>query len=104
MAYVPSQFNLMYGDMQGKFRMWVLDTSDAAADVDTAAYVSDGYTRGARKGDLVLRRTWAGTVDTTGNRANWGALSTWGWHMVKDESTASVDLTDTTTGTMTDTD
>lgn len=104
MAYVPSQFNLMFGDMQGKFRMWVLDTSDATTDVDAAGYISDGYTRGARKGDLVLRRTWAGTVDATGNRANWGAISTSGWHVVKDESTASVDLTDTTALTMTDSD
>ena len=51
-----------------------------------------------------LDGTWAGTVDATGNRANWGAISTSGWHVVKDESTASVDLTDTTALTMTDSD
>ena len=62
MAYSANDLRLVsapVGSLAGK--IWHLRTEDAAATVDTAGYISDGYARGMSVGDLVFR-----VIPTTG--------------------------------------
>lgn len=60
MAYATAKFMLHSGGLSNDgFNTWLLDTADAIADVNTSNYVSDGVTKGAKQGDLVIVRTRA---------------------------------------------
>lgn len=59
MAYVASNLALVNNGLSGtRYNMWLLDTVDAIATVNTAGYISDGTRRGMNKGDLVTVRQW----------------------------------------------
>jgi hypothetical protein len=79
---------------RGAFTLWLYRTEDAAAAVDNA-----GYFNAARAlltpGDVIMRVT----INAS------GVPQTFGWHLVNDvPTTGNVDVTDTTAGTVTDTD
>jgi hypothetical protein len=102
MAYDTKGFRLLTDALSGAQgpKFWVLDSTDAIATVNTSNYVSDGYKKGARQGDLVLVRTKASLPA--------GATSAMSWCFVIDEGTGSdglgIDLTDGLAVTATDTD
>lgn len=102
MAYDSSGFKLLTDGLSGASTMktWLLDSVDAIATVNTSNYVSDGYRKGARQGDLVLVRTRTTTLS--------GAVTAVNWCWVIDEATGSdalgIDLTDGLAVTATDTD
>jgi len=90
------------------FKLWIYDTTDAAAAVDTAGYISDAKQRGMNKGDLIIRRTWTSlpTRATGMQTADDAApvISTTGWHLVFGLDTNAAELTDALAQTMTNTD
>ncbi|WP_234843747.1 hypothetical protein [Sinorhizobium meliloti] len=101
MAYVSSGFKLLMGGLSNSScNMWLLDSTDAIATVNTANYVSDGYQKGARQGDIVFVRTRASLPA--------GAVSAINICFVIDEATGTdalgIDLTDGLAVTATDTD
>src|SRR5690349_8531607 len=98
MAYASSNFRLHKGGLSGTASMneWVLDTVDAIATVNTSGYVSDGVTKGAKKGDVVWVRIW----DTVGT----GTVSAINLCWVIGTSGAGIDLTDGLAVTATNTD
>lgn len=102
MAYVSSGFKLMLGGLSGagQCQMWLLDSTDAIATVNTSNYVSDGFNKGARQGDFVIVRTRTTTLD--------GAITAVNLCWVIDEATGSdalgIDLTDGLAVTATDSD
>jgi hypothetical protein len=101
-GYSSPNFKLMNGGLSGvsQCQVWLLDTVDAIATVNTSNYVSDGYKKGARQGDIVWVRTW----DTVGT----GSVSAVNICWVIDEQTGTdeqgIDLTDGLAVTATDTD
>jgi hypothetical protein len=102
MAYDTNGFKLLLDGLSGSSTMktWLLDSVDAIATVNTSNYVSDGYKKGARQGDLVLVRTKTSTIG--------GVTSAVHWCWVIDEATGTdalgIDLTDGLAVTATDTD
>lgn len=102
MAYATQNFKLMLGGLSGvaQCQIWLLDTVEAIADVNTSNYVSDGYRKGARAGDMVIVRTWT-TVGT-------GAPSAVNFCWVTDVATGSdalgIDLSNGDAQTLTDSD
>lgn len=102
MAYVSQGFKLLVGSLSGvgMTNLWLLDSTDAIATVNTSNYVSDGYKKGARQGDIVLVRTRTSTMT--------GAVTAVHICWVIDEETGTdtlgVDLTDGLAVTATDTD
>lgn len=102
MAYVSSGFKLLRSGMSGpgQFNEWLLDSTDAIATVNTSNYVSDGYKKGARQGDVVWVRTRTSTLT--------GAVTAINMCWVIDEATGTdtlgIDLTDGLAVTATDTD
>jgi len=102
MAYDTNGFKLLTDGLSGASTMktWLLDAVDAIATVNTSNYVSDGYRKGARQGDLVLVRTRTTTIS--------GPVTAVHWCWVIDEATGSdalgIDLTDGLAVTATDTD
>lgn len=102
MAYVSSGFKLLVGGLSGagNCNIWLLDSTDAIATVNTSNYVSDGYQKGARQGDIVWVRTRTSTLA--------GAITAVNICWVIDEATGAdalgVDLTDGLAVTATDTD
>lgn len=76
----------------GFFRQWIYKSTDAPAAVRVAGYVTNGWTLGMRKGDLVL------VVDTD------AAPITMQMMIVSAASSASVDLSDGVAVTATNTD
>lgn len=60
MAYASENFKLMNGGLSGgsQCQVWLLDTTDPIATVNTSNHIADGYQKGAREGDLVWVRTW----------------------------------------------
>lgn len=101
MAFKKANFGPIGGQARrgigGAPAMYAYKTDDAAATVDT-----DGYFNTVRNllsiGDLVYR------VTVTNLDASNEALSTAGFHVVKDKTTTTVDVTDVLALTMTDTD
>lgn len=73
-------------------RLWGYITEDAAATVDTAGYFNSALSI-LNKCDVILRVTVASA-----------ALSTAGFHIVKDKSATAIDVTDALALTVTDTD
>ena len=51
MAYDTQGFKLLHGGLSGvgTCNIWLLDTTDAIATVNTSDYVSDGVTKGAQQ-------------------------------------------------------
>ncbi|PST27207.1 hypothetical protein C7U60_02675 [Mesorhizobium plurifarium] len=101
MAYVASGLKLLVGGLSNSsMNMWLLDTTDAIATVNTSDYISDGVTRGMAQGDIVFVRTRASLPA--------GAVSAVNIAFVLDVGTGSaaqgVDLTDGLAVTATDTD
>ena len=101
MAYDTTGFNLLIGGLSGTDNnIWVLNTTDAIATVNTSDYISDGVTRGAKQGDTVLVKTRASLPR--------GAVTAQHWAFIIDSGTGSgslgVDLTDGLAITATDTD
>lgn len=102
MAYDSSGFKLRTGGLSGAGNMneWLLDTVDAIATVNTSNYVSDGYKKGARQGDLVTVRTRTTTLA--------GPVTAVNLCWVIDEATGAdglgIDLTDGLAITATDSD
>ncbi|SCW39076.1 hypothetical protein SAMN02927900_01294 [Rhizobium mongolense subsp. loessense] len=102
MAYDTSGFKLLLGGLSGAGNMntWLLDSVDAIATVNTSNYVSDGYKKGARQGDIVIVRTRTTTLS--------GPVTAVNYCWVIDEATGTdtlgIDLTDGLAVTPTDTD
>jgi hypothetical protein len=91
-GYSSSNFKLLIGGLSGtSVNFWLLDTVDAIGTVNTAAYVSDATTKGAKKGDLVLVRIW----DTIGT----GTVSAqyWCWFIAAGDLTDGLAITATNT-------
>lgn len=91
MAYVASGLQLLIGGLSNTDNnMWVLNTTNAIADVNTSNYISDGVTRGMKQGDTVLVKTRASLPR--------GAVTAQNWCFVINVGTGSdakgVDLTD----------
>lgn len=60
MAYATAKFVLLNGGLSNDgMNTWLLDTVDAIATVNSSNYVSDGVSKGAKQGDLVIVRTRA---------------------------------------------
>jgi len=59
MAYDATQLKSVSGNVFGGIRFWTYESTDDGATVNTAGYISDGYTQGVRNGDWVffVRRT-----------------------------------------------
>lgn len=101
-GYASSNFKLMVGGLSGaaSMQIWVLETVDTIATVNTSNYVSDGTRKGAREGDVVYVRIWdtIGTGDVSAVHLCW----------VIDTATGTdalgIDLTDGLAITATDTD
>lgn len=77
---------------KGAPRLWSYITEDTAATVDTAGYFNSALSL-LNIGDVIMRITVAS-----------GALSTGGFHIVKDKSATAIDVTDALAMTVTDTD
>lgn len=90
MAFAASGLSRLAGGNGNS--IWLYKTTDTAADVDTAGYFNSQV--GIMNiGDLIIRVTLSS-----------GALSTAGFHVVKDVSATAIDVTDVTALTVTDTD
>lgn len=87
MAYASANFKLQQGGLSGVSVMntWLLDSVDTIADINTAGYVADGATKGAKKGDLVYVRIW----DTIGT----GTVSAFYLCWVIGSTSPAIDLT-----------
>ena len=81
------------GKASQHFSYWTLD---ATATVDTAGYFNSAYDL-LEVGDVIHRVSWSTAVGT-------GTISTYGTHIVNGKASGVIDVTDTTAGTVTDTD
>jgi hypothetical protein len=80
------------GSLDGKFNIWVYRSTDAAATVDGANYITNGGSLGMKVGDVVyVTDTDASPVITT-------------LHQVSATGDGTTDLNDLTTITQTDSD
>lgn len=101
-GYDTQGFRLLTDALSGAQgpKIWVLDSVDAIATINTSNYVSDGYKKGARQGDIVWVRIKASLPA--------GATSAVHICFVIDEATGTdtlgIDLTDGLAVTATDTD
>jgi len=98
MAFILENLNPVGGQSRrGKSsQIWSYWTLDATATVDTAGYFNNAADL-LSVGDIIYRVSWTTAVGT-------GTISTYGTHIVNSISAGVVDVTDTTTGTVTDTD
>ena len=104
MAYVPNGLSLIESGLSGQsWNHWLLDTPDAVTSARVDGYISDGQSRGMKVGDLVTMRQWT-TFTSQYNRA--GPVLAVQLMVVASVSTSndSVDLTDGTAVSVTDTD
>lgn len=76
---------------------WSYWTLDAATDVDASGYFNSA-SKLLQVGDIIDRVTWATAIGTG------GTVSTYGKHIVLSNASGVVDVSDTTVGTVTDTD
>lgn len=112
MPYVSKNLSRVFDGAGGPvgFGVWIYDTTDATADIDTAGYISDARLKGMEKGDVVYVRIWTSAIPTTTAQkmtAAGGAsvLSAFGQYVVMGISTAgAADLAATTALTMTNAD
>lgn len=104
MAFTKANLNLVSGSKRGKSpQIWSYATLDAHATVDSAGYFNlgvayDGAYHLLEIGDIIDVVVWATAIGTG------GTISTYGRHLVKDKASGTVDVTDVTVGTVTDTD
>jgi hypothetical protein len=84
-------------DMGQGRTLWAYFTTDAAIVVDSAAYFTGSAVDMLRIGDLILRVTAAAVPPAAVPTAV-------GWHVVASNDGTTVDVTDTTVLTLTDTD
>lgn len=90
--------------------LWNYDTTDATGDVDTAGYITNAFTLGMKKGDLVIRTTWSAlptaTSDLKTAAGTAPTISSTGFHKVMGISptTGAADLADVLAITVTNTD
>ena len=111
MAYAPDRLTLVknVGGLTG-MKVWLLDTLDATAAVDSAGYISDAKARGMEKGDLVIVRIWPSAFPTNAEKITPDGtaidMTSLGFHWVIGISatTGAADLTDTLAVTATNTD
>lgn len=101
MAYDPNGLqNVIPGMSNTDNRLWILNTTDAIATVNTSNYISDGVKRGMSQGDTVLVKVRSSLPR--------GAVTAQYLAWVKDVNTGSdtfgVDITDGTVIDATDTD
>ena len=87
-------------------QIWSYWTADAHTTVDGSGYFNGGVAySGAygllERGDVINVVVWSGTV---GAAAGTGIPSTYGPHLVLDKASGQVDVTNVTTGTVTDSD
>ncbi|WP_199925226.1 hypothetical protein [Neorhizobium sp. SOG26] len=101
MAYDPKGLhNIIPGMSNTNDRLWMLNTTDAIATVNTSNYISDGKSRGMMQGDTVIVKVRASLPlgDVSAQYLAW----------VKDVGTGTdglgVDITDGTVIDATDTD
>lgn len=110
MAYATTNppILLMQGGQYGG-ALWKYDTTDTAATVDTAAYISNADKLGIKKGDIILRTTWSALPtaqsDLVTGAATAPTITTMGFHVVLGVTAAgSCDLADALALTVTNTD
>ena len=96
MAFDKNYLVKIAGQGTSGIQLWSYKTQDAAATVDTSGYFSAGL--GIRKGDIIFRTT------VTNLGASNEAVSTAGMHVILTASSSTVDATDTTALTVTNTD
>jgi hypothetical protein len=102
MAYVSDGLKLLSGGLSGPgvCNIWLLDSTDAIATVNTSDYISDGVTKGMQQGDIVWVRTRTSTLA--------GAITAvhicWVINVGTGSGAKGVDLTDGLAVTATDTD
>lgn len=96
MAYIDKNLHKLTELGEGN-SMWCYHTLDAAATVDTAAYFTGEALTKLRKGDVIMRITWATAITT-------GTVSTYGWHIVLTNTGTAINVTDALAGTVTDSD
>ncbi len=95
MAFSSSELVLM---SQGNgFAQYRYDTMDTHATVDTAAYFTGEAVNMLNVGDIIDVVVWSTAVRT-------GTISTYGRHIVNANNGTTVDVSDVTAGTVTDTD
>lgn len=94
MAYTPATLSKVTGSIGGTFSIWHYTSTDAVTAVRVDGYISDGKTRGMKKGDLVI------VVDNDASPIS-GSLC---WVTSVATSGTSVDLSDGVAVTATDTD
>lgn len=86
---------------------WSYATADAHTTVDGSGYFNGGAVGygGAynllERGDIIDVVVWSGTVNAA---AGTGSISTYGPHIVIDKANGFIDVTNVTTGTVTDSD
>jgi hypothetical protein len=96
MAYDDTQLFKM-GEIGNGRAMWAYHTLDTAATVDTDSYFTVEALKKLVVGSIIHRITWATAIRT-------GTVSTYGIHIVLTNDGATMDVTDSTVGLMTDTD
>lgn len=113
MSYATSSLTMLAnfgGGGPNNMKLWLLDTVDTTATVDTAGFISNAKTLGMQKGDIVIVRIWTTAIpatlaekQTADDVAN--DLVSVGFHFVIGISTAgAADLTNTLAITATNTD
>lgn len=105
MAFTIANFQPVGGQAKRGLapQMFTYGTLDTHATVDSAGYFNLSTAYGGvydmlEKGDIIDVVVYTGAIGAT------GTLSTYGRHIVKDKSAGTIDVTDVTVGTVTDTD
>ena len=105
MAFDIANFNPLGGNSKrGKApQMFTYATLDAHTTVDGAGYFNSSTAYGGvynllEIGDIIYVVVWATAIGTG------GTVSTYGPHIVVDKASGTVDVTNVTTGTVTDSD
>jgi hypothetical protein len=105
MAFDLTNFSPLGGNSRrGKApQLFSYATLDAHTDVDAAGYFNGAVAYGGayhllERGDIIYVVVWATAIGTG------GTVSTYGPHVVIDKADGTVDVTNVTTGTVTDSD
>lgn len=104
MTFALANLQMVGGSRRGKApAIWTYATLDAHADVDGAGYFNAAVAYGGAYhlleiGDIINVVVWATAIGSG------GTFSTYGTHCVKDKASGTIDTTDVTVGTATDSD
>ena len=105
MAYQSNRFIRTAGGLSNSgYNEWLLDTTDTLATVNTDGYVSDGATKGANVGDFVKVRVWSALPTGSGPIDAAATVTAFQLMVVASKGATSIDLTDGTAVSLTDTD